>query len=77
MEVIPSVIPPGMQDQLPTIFDTMRQVFVLSMHETFYLGALICFAALGISFLMQNPARRTVPAADRVREASPHPAAAD
>src|SRR5918997_3873445 len=60
MEVIPSVIPPGMRDQLPIIFDTMRQVFVLSMHETFYVGALICLIALGMSFLMQNPARRTV-----------------
>jgi MFS family permease len=77
MEVIPSVIPPGMQDQLPIIFDTMRQVFVLSMHETFYLGALICFVALGLSFLMQNPARRAVHSADRAREASPRPVAAD
>ena len=68
MEVIPSVIPPGQQDQLPVIFDLMRQVFVLSMHETFYVGAAICFVALGFSFLMQNPARRTVHAADRVRE---------
>jgi hypothetical protein len=40
-------------------------------------GALICFVALGMSFLMQNPARRTVPSVDRVREASPHAAAAD
>jgi EmrB/QacA subfamily drug resistance transporter len=77
MEVIPSVIPPGMRDQLPVIFDTMRQVFVLSMHETFYVGASICFVALGISFLMQNPARRTVHSTDRVREASPRPVAAD
>ncbi|MDF2758110.1 MAG: hypothetical protein K0S99_742 [Thermomicrobiales bacterium] len=77
MEVIPSVIPPGMRDQLPIIFDTVRQVFVLSLHETFYVGALICFVALGLSFLMQNPARRTVLSADRVREASPHPVAAD
>ncbi len=77
MEVIPSVIQPGMRDQLPIIFDTMRQVFVLSMQETFYVGALICFVALGISFLMQNPARRTVHSADRVREASPRPVAAD
>src|SRR5215208_6645170 len=77
MEVIQSVIPPGMRDQLPIIFDTMRQVFVLSLHETFYLGALICFVALGMSFLMQTPARRTVHSTDRVREASPHPVAAD
>src|SRR5215208_3105578 len=77
MEAIPSVIPPGQQDLLPIIFDSMRQVFVLSMHETFYVGALICFVALGFSFLMQNPGRRTAQAADRVREASVHPAAAD
>jgi EmrB/QacA subfamily drug resistance transporter len=77
MEVIPSVLPPGMRDQLPIIFDTMRQVFVLSLHETFYLGALICFVALGLSLLMQNPAQRTVHSADRVREASPRPVAAD
>src|SRR5215211_7623150 len=77
MEAIPSVVPPGTRDQLPVIFDVMRQVFVVSMHETFYVGALICFVALGFSFLMQNPGRRTAQAADRVREASVHPAAAD
>jgi EmrB/QacA subfamily drug resistance transporter len=77
MEAIPSVIPPGQRDQLPVIFDSMRQVFVLSMHETFYVGALICFVALGFSFLMQNPGRRNMQAADRVREPSAHPAAAD
>jgi EmrB/QacA subfamily drug resistance transporter len=41
MEAIPSVIPPAQRDQLPVIFDSMRQVFVLSMHETFYVGALM------------------------------------
>jgi EmrB/QacA subfamily drug resistance transporter len=77
MEAIPSVVPPGMRDQLPIIFDSMRHVFVLSMHETFSVGALVCFVALGFSFLMQNPQRRTVPAADRTRQASPQPAVAD
>jgi hypothetical protein len=77
MEVIPSVIPPAMRDQLPVIFDSMRQAFVLSMHETFYVGALVCFVALGFSFLMQNPGRRTVQSADRIRESSPRPVAAD
>ena len=77
MEVIPSVIPPGMRDQLPLIFDSMRNVFVLSMHETFYVGAAICFVALGLSFLMRNPAPRTVHSADRMREASAHSVAAD
>ena len=77
MEAIPSIIPPGQRDLLPIIFDSMKQVFVLSMHETFYVGALICFVALGFSFLMQNPGRRPVQTADRVREASARPAAAD
>src|SRR5215208_2435707 len=77
MEAIPSVIPPAQRDQLPVIFDLTRQAFVLSMHETFYVGALICFIALGFSFLMQNPGRRTMQAADHVREASAQPAAAD
>src|SRR5918993_979621 len=77
IEVIPSVIPPAMRDQLPVVFDSMKQAFVLSMHETFYVGALVCFVALGFSFLMQNPGRRTVQSADRIREASPRPVAAD
>jgi MFS family permease len=77
MEAIPLVIPPGMRDQLPVIFDSMRQVFVLSMHETFFIAASICFVALGFSFLMQNPGQRTAHAADRVHETSAHPAAAD
>ena len=76
MEVIPSVIPPECGISFPS-FSTRGQVFVLSIHETFYVGALVCFVALGFSFLMQNPGRRTAQAADRVREASPRPAAAD
>ncbi len=77
VEAIPSAISPGMRDQLPVIFDSMRQVYVLSMHETFYVGAVICFVALGFSFLMQNPGRRPAQAAGPVRETSPRPVAAD
>jgi hypothetical protein len=77
MEVIPSAVPPAMQDQLPAIFETVKQVFVLSMHETFYVSALVCLIALGFSFLMQNPARRTAQDPIRTREASPRPVAAD
>jgi EmrB/QacA subfamily drug resistance transporter len=77
VEAIPSAISPGMRDQLPVIFDSMRQVYVLSMHETFYVGALVCFVALGFSFLMQNPGRRPAQAAGPVRETSPRPVAAD
>lgn len=77
VEAISSAISPGMRDQLPVIFDSMRQVYVLSMHETFYVGAVICFVALGFSFLMQNPGRRPAQAAGPVRETSPRPVAAD
>ncbi|MBW3633101.1 MAG: DHA2 family efflux MFS transporter permease subunit [Chloroflexi bacterium] len=77
MEVIPSVIPPAMRDQLPAIYESVKHVFVLSMHETFYVSASICLVALGFSFLMQNPAQRSVRSADRMREATPRTAAAD
>jgi len=79
MEVIPSVIPPMMQDQLPLISATVKQVFVLSMHETFYVGAFVCLIALGFSFLMRNPGRRPAPspAPDRIGDNTPLPAAAD
>jgi EmrB/QacA subfamily drug resistance transporter len=77
MEVIPSVIPPGMRDQLPAIFDAVKEAFVLSMHETFTLGAVICLFALGFAFLMQNPGRRPAPAGERVAEAAPRPTMAD
>ena len=77
MEAIPSVVSPGMRDQLPVIFDSMRHVFVLSIQETFYVGALVCFVALGFSFLMQNPGRRTAQSTDRLRETFPRSAAAD
>jgi EmrB/QacA subfamily drug resistance transporter len=77
MEVIPSAVPPTMRDQLPIIFETVKQVFVLAIHETFYVAALICLVALGFSFLMQNPSRRTVQSSGRMPEASPRPAAAD
>jgi EmrB/QacA subfamily drug resistance transporter len=77
MEAIPSAVPPPMQDQLPAIFETVKQVFVLSMHETFYVSAAVCLVALGFSFLMQNPARRTAPDPVHARETTPSPAAAD
>jgi EmrB/QacA subfamily drug resistance transporter len=77
METIPSAVPPPMKDQLPAIFETVKQVFVLSMHETFYVSAAVCLVALGFSFLMQNPARRTAPNPVHAREATPSPAAAD
>ena len=77
MEAIPSVVPPAMRDQLPVIFETVKQVFVLSMHETFYVGASVCLIALGFSFLMQNPARRTEQARNRMPETAGRPVAAD
>jgi EmrB/QacA subfamily drug resistance transporter len=77
MEAIPSAVPPPMQDQLPAIFETVKQVFVLSMHETFYVSAAVCLVALGFSFLMQNPTRRTAPNPVHARETTPSPAAAD
>src|SRR5688572_17993079 len=77
MEAIASVIPPGMQDQLPAIYETVKDVFVLSMHETFYVSASRCLVALGFSFLMQNPARQSVRSAARVPEAPAGSVAAD
>ncbi len=77
MEVIPSVVPAGMRDQLPAIFETIKTVFVLSLHETFYLAAFICLIALGFSFLMQNPQRRPVQSPSHVRDTVPRPVAAD
>jgi len=77
MEAIPSVIPANMQDQLPVIYEAVKQVFVLSMHETFYVGALVCLIALGFSFLMQNPSRSAVRDAVRTRETVTQPSAAD
>ncbi len=77
MEAIPSVIPPGMRDQLPAIYETVKDVFVLSMHETFYVSASLCLVALGFSFLMQNPARQSVRSAARVPEAPARSVAAD
>ncbi len=77
MEVIPAVVPDGMRDQLPAIFETVKGVFVQAMHETFYLAAFICLIALGISFLMRNPQRQPAQAPGHVREATPRPAVAD
>ena len=71
-------MPPPLRDRLPAIFETVKEVFVLGMHETFYVGALICLVALGFSFLMQNPGRRTAAAHEpQMRESVPHSAAAD
>jgi EmrB/QacA subfamily drug resistance transporter len=77
MEAIPAALPPTMRDQLPAIYESIKQVFVLSMHETFAVGASICLIALGFSFLMQNPQRSPAHAPGRVGEPTPQPTAAD
>jgi EmrB/QacA subfamily drug resistance transporter len=77
IEVIPSVIPPEMRDQLPVIFEAVKKVFVISMHETFVVSVVLCLVALGFSFLMQNPGQRTVTRQQRQPEAAPRPVAAD
>jgi EmrB/QacA subfamily drug resistance transporter len=78
LEEIPSAIPPELRDQLPAISGVVKDAFVLSMHETFLLGAFICLIALGFAFLMQNPARRTAASEQRRPEGSvARPAAAD
>jgi EmrB/QacA subfamily drug resistance transporter len=77
LEEIPSVVPPAMRGQLPVISDAVKQAFVLSMHETFALGAFICLIALGFAFLMQNPARRRVERERRHKGPVTRPAVAD
>jgi EmrB/QacA subfamily drug resistance transporter len=78
IEVIPSVIPPAMRDQLPVIFAAVTQAFVVSMRETFTVSAFVCLVALGFAFLMRNPQRQTAPSQRRARDhALPGAATAD
>jgi MFS family permease len=77
MEVIPSIVPQDMRDQLPAISETIKTVFVQALHETFYLAAFICLIALGFSFMMQNPRRRPAPEPGQAKEMAARPAVAD
>ena len=77
IEAITTAIPPEATSALPAIVETAKSAFVLSLHETFAVGALACLIAAGLALLIQNPQPRTAPATQRLPEGAARPAAAD
>ncbi len=70
LDQIPEVLAPQELAQLPpNLRDLMTQAFVDSLQNTFLIGAAACGAALAVSFLIRNPARRPAPSRSREREA--------
>jgi EmrB/QacA subfamily drug resistance transporter len=70
-EAVPGAVPAEQAGQLPAIFGALQQAFVDGLQNTFTVGALACAVALGVAFLVRNPARRPAVAAqpgERVRE---------
>jgi hypothetical protein len=57
--------------------ETATSAFVLSLHETFAVGAMACLIAAGVALLIQNPQPRTAPAVQRLPEGAARAVAAD
>jgi EmrB/QacA subfamily drug resistance transporter len=77
VEAIPAAIPPGSEDLLPLITESVRQAFSLSMHETFAIGAITCLLGACVALLIQNPKPGTVPSRQAHAESVPQAVAAD
>jgi EmrB/QacA subfamily drug resistance transporter len=77
VEAISAAVPANAAASLPQIFEVARSAFVLSIHETFAVGATACLVALGIALLVQNPDLRRVHSKQRLPDRAPQPAAAD
>ncbi|MFN8590890.1 MAG: DHA2 family efflux MFS transporter permease subunit [Thermomicrobiales bacterium] len=77
VEAIPAALPANSAALLPAIFDAVKSAFVLSLHETFAIGAVVCLIGAGIALLIQNPNRKTVTAEQRLPERIAQPVAAD
>ena len=77
VEAIAAAVPPEAMPLLPGIYDAVRSAFVLSMHETFALGAVACLlGALGAT-LIENPRRKVVAPPETQAQIAARPAAAD
>ncbi len=57
-EDIAATIPTDQTAVLPRLFPAVQQAFVDGLHDTFYVGALACFLALAVAFLIRNPQSR-------------------
>jgi EmrB/QacA subfamily drug resistance transporter len=77
IEAIPEAVPAEAAPMLPAIYDAARSAFVLSLHETFAIGAATCLIGAAIALWICNPQPRTATADARAPEAAVRPAAAD
>jgi EmrB/QacA subfamily drug resistance transporter len=77
IEAVAAAVPTPDASMLPAIFDAARNAFVLSLHETFAIGAIACLIGVGFALLIQNPAARTAASESRTPEVMARPAVAD
>jgi EmrB/QacA subfamily drug resistance transporter len=77
VEAIQGAVPAEAAALLPAIYDAVRSAFVLSLHETFALGAAACLLGAFGALLIQNPRRRPVTSPEPRPEPAVRPAAAD
>ena len=77
IEAIQDAVPTDAAPLLPAIYDAARSAFVLSLHETFAIGAVTCLIGAAIALLIRNPQRRVATAPERAPEAAVQPIAAD
>jgi EmrB/QacA subfamily drug resistance transporter len=77
IEAVAAAVPTQQATMLPAIFDAAKNAFVLSLHETFAIGALACMAGVGFALLIQNPAPRRATAGERIPDTLAHAAVAD
>lgn len=77
IEAVAAAVPTPDAAMVPAVLDVARNAFVLSLHETFAIGAIACLIGVGFALLIQNPAPRGATLERHMLEAAPHPAVAD
>ena len=77
IEAVAAAVPTQQASLVPAVLDVARNAFVLSLHETFAIGALACLIGAGVAILMQNPAPRRAAYGDHASDALVQPAVAD
>lgn len=77
VEAIPDAVPAESAPLMPAIFDSVKQAFAISMHETFAVSVVVCLIGAAIALQIQNPGSFAVKSGEKRHDAAFQPASAD
>ena len=77
IEAVAAAVPAREAAMLPAIMEIARGAFVLSLHETFAVGAAACLVAVAAALLIQNPQPRAASVPRRLPDGATQAATAD